>query len=60
MNKQEIIDYINQLQNEVENGTDSIEVCFWTGTNTIKCCKEGVIKNETKHNQQIHICLYID
>lgn len=36
MNKQEIIEYINQLQNEVKNGTDSIEVCFWTGTNTIK------------------------
>ena len=36
MNKQEIIDYINQLQNEVENGTASIEECFWTGTNTIK------------------------
>ena len=31
-----IIEYINQLQEEAEHGTDSIEVVFWIGTNTIK------------------------
>lgn len=43
----EIIDYINQLQEEAENGTDSIEVVFWTGTNTIK----EMLEEELKENE---------
>lgn len=48
MKKQEILDYINQLQKEAEHGTDSINVLFWVGTNTIKKMLEEELKeNET-------------
>ena len=48
MNKQNILDYIEQIQAEVDKDGDNALAYFWVGTNTIK---EMIKKLESEDKQ---------
>ena len=46
MKKQDIIDYVDQLQREADIDEDNITILFWVGTNNIKEMLKKLDKGE--------------